>query len=515
MVISTDVFTYFFLVFCGLYNGFLFLSFIWFSVSLKALENKNSENPSIDRTDLPVITIMIPLLNEENVIENSISQLLDMPYEGKLEVLAVDDNSADITPVILSRLSKNKSDFYYLQRNQPRAQIGKGDVLNQGYDYLRYKKFPDRDPDNWIIGVFDADGRPVEKDFFSRAGELFVDPEVSAAQCGVRIRNKSRLIAALQDVEFSTFSFITQMVRDNTSGAVALGGNGQFIRASSLDSVRTNDRYWNNTALTEDLEIGTRILLSGGRIRFINRWVSQEGVETFRALFKQRTRWAWGALQVFVSYVLGGKILRTSIPIRRKIDLNYYLSFWIVPFVVITTLGLFLLDQINVITIANNFGLIFLVINSFSFIPLILTGLIWAGIGWRRILYLAPVTIVYTYHWIPVLLVAFLKIITSRKPHWVKTERYEEYTSDEAYQARGTKLGDVLVDLGICSPELISKALEQQSLGQHKELLGEILTNQLGLTKSELAYAMDVQQDLLRDSYPEEAFPINYNYIKI
>ncbi|MBS3788300.1 glycosyltransferase family 2 protein [Candidatus Bipolaricaulota bacterium] len=515
MIISTDIFTYFFLIFCGLYNGILFFSFIWFSVSLEAFENKKRTNPSIDKTDLPTITIMIPLLNEENVVENSIARLLGMPYEGKLEVLAVDDNSTDITPVILSRLSKNKSNFYYLQRNKPRAQIGKGDVLNQGYDYLRYRKFPDRDPDNWIIGVFDADGRPVEKDFFSRAGELFVDSEVSAAQCGVRIRNKSRLIASLQDVEFSTFSFITQMVRDNTSGAVALGGNGQFIRASSLDSVRADDRYWNNTALTEDLEIGTRILLSGGRIRFINRWVSQEGVETFRALFKQRIRWAWGALQVFISYVLGGKILRASIPTRRKIDLHYYLSFWIVPFVVIATLGLFLLDQINVITIANRFGLIFLLINSFSFIPLILMGLIWAGISWQRILYLAPVTIVYTYHWIPVLFVAFLKIITSRKPHWVKTERYEEYTGHEAYQPQGTKLGDILVDLGICSPDLISEALEQQSLGGHRELLGEILTDELGLTKSKLAYAMDVQQGLLRDSYPEEAFPINYNYIKI
>jgi len=103
MIISTDVFTYFFLIFCGLYNGFLFLSFVWFSISLKVLENKERTHPSIEKTDLPTITIMVPLLNEENVIENSIARLLEMPYEGQLEVLAVDDNSADVTPVILSR----------------------------------------------------------------------------------------------------------------------------------------------------------------------------------------------------------------------------------------------------------------------------------------------------------------------------------------------------------------------------------------------------------------------------
>jgi len=497
MRISTEIFTYFFLIFCVLYNGFLLVSFLRFTVGLPKLENKSKSDPVTEETGFPTITLIMPLLNEENVIENSINRLLETPYEGQLEILAVDDNSTDRTPRILSRLSEKETRLHYLQRTEPRSQLGKGDVLNQGYDFLRHEKFPHRDTDNWIIGVFDADGRPVESDFFTKVGKLFSDTNVSAAQCGVRIRNRSRLIAALQDVEFSTFSFMTQTVRDKTSGAVALGGNGQFIRASSLDRIRAGEAYWNNSALTEDLEIGTRILLSGGRIRFINRWVDQEGVESIKALFRQRIRWAWGSLQVFSSYVLGGKIIRAHIPIVRKVDLHYYLSFWIVPFVVMATLAMFLLDQLSVITVTNRFGLTFLLVNSFSFIPLILTGLIRAGLRWWKILYLMPVSIIYTYHWIPVLSVAFLKMITSAQPHWIKTERYEIYTPQKNFRPLGLKLGEILVSLGVCSPDLISDALKLQGLSQSRELLGQILEEKFELKPDDLERALDVQQKLL------------------
>lgn len=497
MVVHTDILTYFFLVFCGLYNGFLFLSFLWFSLDLPLLKSRDNSGSSKSNSEPPIITLILPLLNEEKVIENSITHLLGMASEG-LEVLAVDDYSTDSTPIILSNLSKKEPRLYYLHRDKLRSQLGKGDVLNHAYDYLRYEKFPHRNPNNWVIGVFDADGRPVEADFFSKVHELFADENVAAAQCGVRIRNSSRLIPALQDVEFATFSFITQTVRDRTSGAVALGGNGQFIRASTLDKVRVEGEYWDTTALTEDLEIGTRILLSGGRIKFINRWVSQEGVEMGRALIRQRVRWAWGSLQVFTNYVLSGRILRASIPIRRKIDLHYYLSFWIVPFVVILTLVLFLFDKANLLTIANGFGWRFLIINSFSFIPLVLTGLFWAKVKWWKIAYLAPISILYTYHWIPVLLIAWVKIISGVEPFWMKTERYELRNPGKSFGGISrVKLGEILVDLGVCGPDLIQEALEQQIAGQGLELLGDVLTNYFAVDVDELERALEIQRSIV------------------
>jgi cellulose synthase/poly-beta-1,6-N-acetylglucosamine synthase-like glycosyltransferase len=368
---------------------------------------------------------MIPALNEERVLEGTVRRLLAMPYPGRLEVLIIDDHSRDRTPEIASRLEADHENVYTLTRNAERSRRGKGDALNHGFAYLCYR-FPKRDRSRWIIGVFDADGRAVESDLLTEVGRSFLDPSVAAVQCGVRIRNRNHLLAAFQDVEFATFSYITQTVRDRTSGAVALGGNGQFIRAAALERLKDEDGCcWSERALTEDLDIGTRLHLRGSRIRFIDRWVEQEGIESLRALLVQRHRWAWGTLQVFLRHFLSGRLLRAPMPLVRKLDLHYYLSFWVVPFVVISSFALSLLHVLGVLTISNDYSTAFLLANSFGFVPLIVLGLVQARVPLRKMLYLVPLAVLYTYHWIPVLLSAWVCVLARRQPRWVKTGRYE------------------------------------------------------------------------------------------
>ena len=60
---------------------------------------------------------------------------------------------------------------------------------------------------------------------------------------GIRKKNsqktnlKESILPMLQDIEFVTFAKVTQFARAIFKGAVALGGNGQFIRASTLKSI--------------------------------------------------------------------------------------------------------------------------------------------------------------------------------------------------------------------------------------------------------------------------------------
>jgi len=425
MTIPTNFLTFFFLFYCVLYNLFLCLYFLLAQLPpFNRGRGTTSNTPADSAEGLPIITVMIPALNEEQVLKRTVLRLLALPYPGQLEVLIIDDNSDDGTLVIAERLSAAYESVCVLRRGPYRSRRGKGDALNHGFFHL-CTSYPQRDLVNWVIGIFDADGRPIEDDLLVEVGRIFSDGSVAAAQCGVRIRNGHSLLAALQDVEFTTFSFITQTVRDRTSGAVALGGNGQFIRASALDQIGQAGRYWDDLALTEDLDIGTRILLRGGQTRFINRWIAQEGVESFKVLFRQRHRWAWGTLQVFLKYLLTGRIMRANIPLSTKLDLHYYLSFWFVPFVVLFSFLLSLLNLIEVLRITNSFGLTFLLANSFSFVPMMVLGLTWAKVPMYKLLYLVPLAIVYAYHWVPVLIFGWWSILTQRKPQWVKTRRYE------------------------------------------------------------------------------------------
>ena len=423
MTIPTDFLTYFFLSYCVFYNLSLcplFLIIQFYSSKRSASGEGTAANPI---KEPPVITVMIPALNEEQVLKETVRRLLALPYPGRFEVLIIDDNSDDNTVAIAERLSATHENVHLLRRGPYRSQCGKGDALNHGFSHL-CARFPERDLEDWLIGVFDADGRPKENDFLIEVGRTFGDDSVAATQCGVRIWNNSNLLAALQDVEFLAWSFIAQTVRSRISGAVALGGNGQFIRASVLNRLSQEESGWDEMSLTEDLDIGARILLDGGRIRFINRWIEQEGVESFRALLRQRHRWAWGTLQVFLKYLLSGRIMTAKISLVKKIDLHYYLSFWTVPFVVLVSIILSLLNLTGVLRIANNFGPALLLINSFSFVPLIILGLLWAKVPIYKTLYLVPLAVVYAYHWIPAVMRACMSILIHRQPHWVKTRRY-------------------------------------------------------------------------------------------
>ncbi len=421
-MVTTDIFTWFFIIYCLVYNLFLTISTLLLRRSSNLASGSNGGHDSPNE-NLPVITIMIPALNEGQVLQNTVQALLRQPYVGRLEILIIDDASQDDTRQIASELCQADERIYLLARELPHARLGKAEALNSGIYHL-LDRFPERNSKRWVIGVFDADGRPVEIDLVQRVAELFLDSKVAAVQCGVRIANRHHWLARMQDIEFATFCYIAQWVRDGTTGAVALGGNGQFVRASTLMALaREYGHIWTPGSLTEDLELSIRIHETGGVIRFLDRQVEQEGVESLRALLRQRHRWAWGTLQVFMNYIMSRRLLRANIPWLRKFDLHYYLSFWIVPVAVLFTFGLFALAQWGVLGVQNSFPLPLLIANSFSFFPLIFLGLREIKTPWYQMPLAIILVTLYTYHWVPLLLLAWTNILFQRRPQWAKTAR--------------------------------------------------------------------------------------------
>jgi hypothetical protein len=272
-------------------------------------------------------------------------------------------------------------------------------------------------------------------------------------------------LALLQDVEFSTFARVSQFVRSIFKGAVALGGNGQFIRTTALESIALeNGDFWRKEALTEDLDIGIRLLLKGWENEFlITTTVSQQAVNSFGALYKQRTRWAWGTLQALQTYVLSGALFKSDLRLIKKVDIVYYLSFIVIPPVMLFCWILSFLSLAAVITTYNPFPSYLMIANGVSFFPLIAYGLMKTrredahddstglcdcdpkevihnrgfcdscersvkparSIVHSRLLIipLMIVTTAYTYHWMPCTIRAILHVLRRDAPRWVKTQR--------------------------------------------------------------------------------------------
>ncbi|MCC7077023.1 MAG: glycosyltransferase family 2 protein [Acidimicrobiia bacterium] len=271
-----------------------------------------------------LVVFVLPCLDEGQVLEASLERLTQLDG-ADYRVLVVDDGSDDATLDIASRFETRGT--WVMHRERPDARRGKGHALNAAYHQVVSRTSGRWDPDCVILCVLDADGR-VEDNIMTEVLPLFSDASVGGVQTGVRMFNRREsLLARFQDVEFVAFIDIFQRGR-NLVGTPGMGGNGQFTRLSALQALAARpeaaDGPWTDN-LTEDLDLGVRLLASGWRTMFCpTTWVSQEAVATVSHLVRQRTRWAQGILQTWCRLP---EIWRSeALVFRQKVDLTYQLA---------------------------------------------------------------------------------------------------------------------------------------------------------------------------------------------
>jgi 1,2-diacylglycerol 3-beta-glucosyltransferase len=280
--------------------------------------------------------IIVPALNEEVVVANTVNAALTLGGPGGTlaRVLVVDDGSDDRTPEVLAAIEHPR--LLVLRRELPEARKGKGEALNAAYRYIaeRTAEAGIR-PEKVVVGIIDGDGQG-SGNILLEVSRMMRDPGIGAVQVQVRIRNRDKLLGAVQDLEFGAIVNACQSLRD-VIDTVGLGGNGQFTRLSAL--LGLGESPW-SACLVEDLELGLRLHLGGIGIRYTSRAsVTQQAVVDLRRLTRQRTRWAQGNLQC-AQYL---RRLVTSRQISRTAlleVLHYLVSPWLNALVTVVMAGL-------------------------------------------------------------------------------------------------------------------------------------------------------------------------------
>jgi 1,2-diacylglycerol 3-beta-glucosyltransferase len=240
--------------------------------------------------DQSVVYFIVPCLNEERVIEESLRNLLADP---RGIVVVVDDASDDRTARIAAGFDPDR--VVLVRRQLPDARLGKGPALNAGFArLLEDAAARGIAPSRVTVCVMDADGR-LSDGAVDAVLPLFADERVGGVQLPVRIRRvKGSVLTLLQDLEFWGVCAVAQLGRIG-SGTVSLGGNGQFTRLGAL--LELGDRPW-RARLTEDLDLALALATAGWRLTSTpDAYVSQQGLPKLRALINQRTRWYQGHMQ--------------------------------------------------------------------------------------------------------------------------------------------------------------------------------------------------------------------------
>ncbi|AGZ46651.1 glycosyltransferase [Actinoplanes friuliensis] len=269
--------------------------------------------------------IIVPALNEEVVVGNTVNAALRLSGPGGTlaRVLVVDDGSDDRTPEVLAAIDHPR--LQVLRRELPNARKGKGEALNAAYRYIAERTAEAGiSPDKVVIGIIDGDGQGSHN-ILLEVSRMMRDTKIGAVQVQVRIRNRNKLLGAVQDLEFGAIVNACQTLRD-TIDTVGLGGNGQFTRLSAL--LALGDAPW-SACLVEDLELGLRMHLDGVGIRYTSRAsVTQQAVVDLRRLTRQRTRWAQGNIQCvrYLRQLMASKRISTTSLLEV---MHYLISPWI------------------------------------------------------------------------------------------------------------------------------------------------------------------------------------------
>ena len=372
-------------------------------------------------TDLPTVTIIVPMHNEELVARNSMENIVNTAFpKEKMEIIPIEDHSEDGTLAILEEFAAKYDNIHPYVRDT--GTRGKPAAMNEVMEFATGD----------IIVVFDADYLPP-KGIIRDIAICFLDPEVGAVMGRVIPHNvNANLLTRLLDLERTGGYQIDQQARYNLNLVPQYGGTvGGFRRELALQLGGFDPKI-----ITEDTELTFKLYERGWKVVYANRAECyEEAPETWTARSTQVTRWARGHCQVFFIFffkIIKSKFLRTM----EKVDALLLLAVYFIPLILLIgifdSLALFFLGEMNLFTSV----FIFVLVASYSSFgnaaPFfqIGSGVLLDG-GHMRIRLLPLLMFNFVFYLWFISKGAFLSIFDTlfeRAPEWEKTQRFRRKT---------------------------------------------------------------------------------------
>ena len=298
--------------------AYLVRHYIFTFAVLRRSKIPKTANAPVNTGYEPTVSILIPAHNEDKVIGKLLRQMALLTYpKNKLEVIVIDDASSDNTGQIAEEYSKLAEFIKVLHRDSKDGGKGKAAALNAGF----------KNSTGEIILCFDADYIP-QRDIVQKLIRDFADPIVGAVQGRPVVLNEPHnVVTRLIALERIGGYRVDQEARDCLSLIPQFGGTAGGFRRNILESLGGFDE----SMLTEDTDLTFQIYLAGFKVRYVgDAECYEEAVDTWKAYWRQRHRWARGHMQVCFKHefnVLRSKKLKA----KEKIDGLLLLHVYFMP----------------------------------------------------------------------------------------------------------------------------------------------------------------------------------------
>lgn len=222
----------------------------------------------------PLVSIIIPALNEADTIGWTIRSLQEQTYEN-LQLIVVDDGSTDDTPEVCRKLS-DQNNIVYLRFTE---RAGKSAVLNYGLKFAEGE----------FVVFVDSD-TTFDRDAIYQLMTTFADPAVGGVSGNLSPRNGDfNLLTKLQKIEYLFTISIGRRIRSRLGILPIISGAFGGFRKEliALDSIGGHEPGPGN-----DSDLAIRVRKQGYKIAFQPAAMCLTNVptEVYR-LIRQRSRW--------------------------------------------------------------------------------------------------------------------------------------------------------------------------------------------------------------------------------
>jgi cellulose synthase/poly-beta-1,6-N-acetylglucosamine synthase-like glycosyltransferase len=274
---------------------------------------KRTTDPPGHFSDLPRVTVQLPIFNERFVVELLLDAICRMNYPpDKLDIQVLDDSTDETQAVardLVERYATRGCPISYHHRNNREGY--KAGALAEGMQTSKGE----------FIAIFDADFVPSE-DFLLRTIHHFTEPRIGMVQ--TRWTHINRHYSFLTEVEAILLDghFVLEHSGRACSGVFFnFNGTAGVWRRSAIEQAGG----WQHDTLTEDTDLSYRAQLKGWKFVYLQDIECPAELPVEMTAFKtQQARWAKGLIQTGKKIL--PQVLKSDQPFHVKFEAWYHMT---------------------------------------------------------------------------------------------------------------------------------------------------------------------------------------------
>jgi hypothetical protein len=285
-----------------------------------------SRSVSVPDSELPTVTVQLPLYNEATVVRRLLDAAgaLDYPSD-RLELQVLDDSTDEtegIARAAVEELRERGINAVYLRR--PDRHGYKAGALDFGLKQATGE----------LIAIFDADFVP-QASFLKEIVGHFTDPRIGMVQTRWEHMNRDHsLLTSIQALMLDGHHMVENRARFGAGNMFNFSGTGGMWRRQAIQDAGG----WEHDTLTEDLDLSYRAQLAGWRFVYRGDVLTPaelpEDMSSFRA---QQYRWAKGTVQTARKLLV--RVAKSELTLAQRIEACFHmLPHMAYPMMVLLTL---------------------------------------------------------------------------------------------------------------------------------------------------------------------------------